>query len=558
VALIQYAWSILWGFALLLTILVFVHELGHFLVARACGVRVLKFSIGFGPPIGFGRYRLTWTRNGTEFVIAWFPLGGFVKMLGENPDEADDPQIGAYPGQSLPEKSTWQKLAIVFAGPAANLILPVIVFTAVLALGVPRPIAVVGSVAPDSPAAQAGLRPGDKITEIAGKPVTWWSDVEDAIHASMGQPLAMTVDRGGVASSAHFEVQRRAIADDFGQPVDVGWVGIEHTRPAAMLGITSPDSLAAAAGLRSGDLVTAVNGAPIESWDEFAASYAAATGSEVQLAIVNASPTPETHATVTVPALGSVQALGVVPATVLVQSITPDSAADHAGLQVGDLIVSVDGAPLVSFESFREIVRTSGGRALAIQYARNGELHAVEIAPTLEDFDAGFGIKEPRYLVGIMGRDTSLLGATSLDRVRNPLVALPRAIHMTVEQTQIFLRGLAKIVTGEVSRKQLAGPLGIAEIAGSAAQQGWEAFVSILVFISINLGILNLLPIPVLDGGQAVIYAIEGIRRGPLSLRTREIVSQFGLTVLLLLMGFALWNDLSRQWTRLLDWLTRA
>ena len=140
-----------WAFVLLLSILVFVHELGHFLVARACGVRVLKFSIGFGNPIGFGRWRLAWRRGGTDYVIAWFPLGGFVKMLGENPDEIDDPELAAYPGESLPEKRTWQKLAIVFAGPAANLVLPVIVFAVTLAVGMPRAVTVIGSVEPDSP-----------------------------------------------------------------------------------------------------------------------------------------------------------------------------------------------------------------------------------------------------------------------------------------------------------------------------------------------------------------------------------------------------------------------
>jgi regulator of sigma E protease len=554
------ALSYVWAFVLLLSVLVFIHELGHFLVARACGVRVLKFSIGFGPPIGFGRHRLVWTRNGTEFVIAWFPLGGFVKMLGENPDEADDPEIAVYPGQSLPEKKTWQKLAIVFAGPAANLILPVVVFTVMLAVGMPRPIAVIGSVEPGSPAAQAGLHTGDEITEIAGKPVTWWSDVEDAIRDRVGHDVAVTFARGGVPSTAQFEVQRRSISDEFGQPVEVGWVGIEHALPAAMLGIASSQSAAHAAGLRSGDLVEAVNGVPVETWDDFAAAYAAATGSEVRLEVLNGSAQPETRTTVVVPALGTVEALGVVPATVLVAAVTEGSAADEGGLEAGDLIVSVDGVPLVSFDSFREIVRTSGGRPLALQYARGGELHTVTISPRLEEYDAGFGVKEPRYLVGITPQlgSLSLPGATSLDRVRNPLVAVPRAVAMTLEVTASFIRGLGKIVTGEVSRKQLAGPIGIAEIAGKAYQAGWETYVSILVFISINLGILNLLPIPVLDGGQAVIYAIEGIRRAPLSLRTREIVSQLGLTLLLLLMGFAIWNDLSRQWTRLLDWLSRA
>jgi regulator of sigma E protease len=327
-----------------------------------------------------------------------------------------------------------------------------------------------------------------------------------------------------------------------------------------MLGITSSDSPAAAAGLRSGDLVEAVNGAPVEVWDDFAAAYAAATGGEVQLEVLHGSVQPETRTTIAVPALGSVEALGVIPATVLVATVAEGSPADRGGLASGDLIVAVDGVPLVSFDSFREIVRTSGGRPLALQYARGGELHTVSIAPELEEYDAGFGVKEPRYLVGITPQlgSLSLPGATSLDRVRNPLVAVPRAVAMTVEQTKAFVRGLGKIFTGEISRKQLAGPIGIAEIAGRAYQAGWETYVSILVFISINLGVLNLLPIPVLDGGQAVIYAIEGIRRAPLSLRTREIVSQVGFTLLLLLMGFALWNDLSRQWTRLLDWLSRA
>jgi RIP metalloprotease RseP len=203
-------------------------------------------------------------------------------------------------------------------------------------------------------------------------------------------------------------------------------------------------------------------------------------------------------------------------------------------------------------------VRTSGGRALALSFARNGELHAVSIAPTLEDYDAGLGVKEPRYLVGITAEVASLTGALQTDRERNPLVALPRAVGMTGEVTRSFLAGLVKIVTGEVSRKQLQGPIGIAEIAGHAYQRGWETYLSILVLISINLGILNLLPIPVLDGGQALIYAVEGARRAPLSLRTRELVQQLGLTVLLLLMGLAFWNDLSRQWARLLDWLHNA
>ena len=563
-----------WAFVLLLSILVFVHELGHFVVARACGVRVLKFSIGFGNPIGFGKWRLAWNRGGTDFVIAWFPLGGFVKMLGENPDEADDPEVVAYPGESLPEKSTLQKLAIVFAGPLANLILPVLVFVVTLAVGMPQPVTVVGRVEPGSPAAAAGVRPGDRIAAIAGEPVKWWADLESAIRERAGQTTSISYDREGVRQTASLAIASRMVVDEFGKPVEVGWAGVEHNRPAAMLGIASSESPAHEAGLLSGDIVESVNGTAVESWDEFAAAYAAAPrGGPVQLELKRSEGTasppipgeepvemPMVRRTATAPALGSVDALGVVPATVLVSTVTLGSAADQGGLEPGDLIVSVDGGPVGSFGSFAEIVRTSGGRPLALTFAREGEIHSVSIAPRMEEYDAGLGVKEPRYLVGITAEVASLSGALEIDRERNPMVSVPRAVAMTAQMTHGFIVGLEKLITGELSRKQLAGPIGIAKIAGRAYKRGWENFLAILVFISINLGVLNLLPIPVLDGGQAVIYALEGVRRGPLSLRTREIVQQLGLAVLLLLIGLAFWNDLDvpQQWSRLIHWLSNA
>jgi regulator of sigma E protease len=563
--------SYAWAFVLLLSILVFVHELGHFLVARACGVRVLKFSIGFGHPIGFGKWRLAWRRGGTDFVVAWFPLGGFVKMLGENPDEIDDPEVVANPGESLPEKKTWQKLAIVFAGPAANLILPVLVFAAALAVGVPREIAVLGNVEPTSPAAVAGLEPGDKIIEIAGQPVVWWDDLESAVRARGGQRVEVVYERGGVRATTQLSVVRRKLTDDFGTPVEAGWAGILSSRPAARLAIVAPDVPARAAGLRSGDIVESVNGVAVETWSDFSLAYAGAPrGADVRLAVRRPEvvPTPGKREpaevpveriTASVPALGSVVALGVLPATVLVSTVESGSAAAEGGLASGDLIVSVDGAPIGSFDTFAEIVRTSGGRPLAVVFARDGDLHAVTISPRLQNYDpTGRGVPEPRYLVGITAGVSSLPGAFETDRVRNPLVSVPRAVGKTVEAMRIYVAGLVKLLTGELSRKQLQGPIGIAEIAGDAYRHGWENFLSILVMISINLGILNLLPIPVLDGGQALLYAVEGVRRAPLSLRTRELVAQFGLTVLLLLMGLAFWNDLSRQWARLLDWLART
>jgi regulator of sigma E protease len=546
------ALTYLFAFALMLSVLIFVHELGHFLVARWCGVRVLKFSIGFGPPIGFGRHRLAWTRGGTEYTVAWFPLGGFVKMLGEAPGEEEDPEVQAHPEEALTAKPLWKKLSIVFAGPVMNLLLPVAVFAVTLFIGMPRPAPVIGAVEPGSPAARAGIAAGDRILDVDGKPIEWWGDFEDAVRGKPGAELVLHHQHGGETREARFGVTSRAGLDEFGNVADIGWIGVGHRRITAMVGVPNAEGPAHQAGLRSGDVVVSVDGKPVEDWTAFAAAYAAAK------APVKAEAdrgTPAQRVSLELPALGSLEALGVVPANVLVSSVEPGSPAQRAGLAHGDLILSVDGELVGSFLSFAETVRTSGGRELDLVYARDGALQHVKVSPELAPIDVGLGIEEPRYRVGITAEAATLPGAVEVDQVRNPLVAVPRAVGMTVEVTHMFLKGLAKIATGEVSRKQVAGPIGIAQIAGNAFQRGWEVYLSTLVLISINLGVLNLLPIPILDGGQAALFLAEGIKRSPLSLRTRLVFQQIGLTVLILLMGMAFWNDISRYWSRVVDWL---
>jgi regulator of sigma E protease len=255
------------------------------------------------------------------------------------------------------------------------------------------------------------------------------------------------------------------------------------------------------------------------------------------------------------PARGDLAALGVLPANVLVSTVQAGTPAERAGIRPGDLVLSVDGTPVTSFQSFAEAVRTSGGHPLEIVYARDGVATHVTLQPEFKTVEIGPGLEDTRYLVGVTGAPATLPGTFAIDRERNPLKALPRAVEMTVSITGTFLRGLGKIVTGEVSRNQVAGPIGIANIASKSWEQGWETYLSTLVLISINLGILNLLPIPILDGGQAVLFLVEGAKRSPLSLRTRLAVQQIGLTVLALIMGMAFWNDISRYGARALDWL---
>jgi regulator of sigma E protease len=527
----------LFAFVFLLSVLIFVHELGHFLVAKACGVRVLKFSIGFGNPVRIGRFRALWRRGHTEYVIAWFPVGGFVKMLGENPDEQDDPEARAHPSETLGAKPLWQKLAIVFAGPAMNLVLPVLIFVAMQAAGLPRAEAVIGLVETGSPAEAAGILPGDRILALDGEPVRWWGDVAEKIAASPGRELAVELERAGAGVAATLRIEARPGFDDFGQTAEVGWAGLGHPRPSALLGVAERSSPAWQAGLRAGDRVTAVAGAPVEDWYGFAQAYAAEA-----LALE-------------LPALGDLEALGVFRANAMVTGVEPGSPADRAGVRAGDLVVTLDGEPITFFDSFARAVATSEGRPMRLGLVRGGETLEVGLAAEPLSTDLGYGIEESRYRIGILGSNALVQGAIVTDQVLDPLVSLPRAVGMTVDFTVVFLQGLVKIVSGEVSTKSLAGPIGIAQMAGSAFQDGWDRFLRLMVLISINLGILNLLPIPVLDGGQAMLFLIEGIKRGPLSLRAKLAFQQLGITVIVLLMGLAFWNDLSRLWSKVVDWL---
>jgi regulator of sigma E protease len=537
--------------------LIFVHELGHFVVAKLCGVRVLKFSLGFGPTIGMGRYRLAWRRGETEYVIAWFPLGGFVKMLGENPDEEESGEALSDPQRAFNRKPVWQRLAIVLAGPGMNFALPIFVFAAALGFGMPRPAPVVGTVELSSPAEEAGVHAGDRVVAVDGTAIRWWDDVDGAVRSRTAGAVTLRIEREGRPFEFEVPVTARAGLDLFGDVRQVGWIGISHLRMKPTLGVPAAGSSAARAGLRSGDRILSLDGAELEDWTALAQRYAAVeAGRTVRLGVERRAGEESQRLELPVPALGSVSALGVVPATVLLEKVTPGSPAERAGLAPGDLIASVDGVPVGSFASFAETVRASEGRALRITFVRDGESHEVAVAPELAEVERNFGI--PSYLIGIQARSDALPGAAALDQETNPLRSIPRAFSMTTELTGTFLVGFWKIVSGGISPRQLAGPIGIAEIAHDAWKAGWEVFLSRLVLISINLAILNLLPIPVLDGGQAFLLMIEGVKRSPVSLRTREIAQQVGLTALVLLMGFALWNDIARRWDDLIEWMRQS
>ncbi len=550
----------IFAFVLMLGVLITVHEFGHFIVAKMCGVRVLKFSVGFGAPIGLGRFRLAWERSGTEYVIGWIPLGGFCKMLGEIPGEDD--VVGDYPGESLPAQPAWKKLLIYFAGPAMNLLLPVVLILGSLWMGIDRAAAVIGTVEPSSPAAAAELAPGDRIVALDGEPVRWWDDVDRHVRANPGEQVRLGVERDGQTLERTLRIEAEEGIDRvFRDDKKVGWLGLQHSRQKSVLGFASANTPAAAAGLRPGDRVAEVAGEPVEDWQGFERVYRNAEGTEsVPVLVARATgqredgELEEVDVELTLPSLGSLDALGVIPAVVLVQAVSPDMPAAQSGLEAGDLILAVNGRPIGSFLTFRETVLGSGGRALDIQFARQGETRTVSLQPKKRPSQIE-GLDQEEYLIGIQGMNAILRGSVAVDQVRNPIDSLPRAFGMTWDATRLYLRGLEKLIVGDISRKALGGPIEIAKQSHSAFQQGWDTFFNLLMFISINLGVLNLLPIPILDGGQIVLILVESVKRGPLSLRTREFVQQVGLMMLVALMGFAFWNDVSRYWSTFFDWV---
>jgi regulator of sigma E protease len=580
----------------MLGILIVAHELGHFLIAKACGVRVLKFSIGFGPPIGFGRMRMRWERGGTEYVIGWIPLGGFVRMLGE-PMPGDEDFVAPVPDNVRPDeflesKPVWQKLSIVFAGPAMNLLLPIICLMGILWVGLPRPDAVVGMVEADSPAERAGLQVGDRIVSLDGDSVTWWDEVILPIRdRGAGGTLDFEIERDQVLSHIEIPLGSQTARDRFGSVVDHGWVGLGHRRLSAVIGVPHESSAAARAGLRSGDLIVAIDDVDIEGWQALGRVHEAsaraarrrAGGSvvwHIQRPLAAITPFDEkTDASgeetdslggeagapafeeiaLSLPPIATLEGLGLLPATILVAYVTPDRPAALAGLQPNDLVLSVDGAPIGSFESFVSLVQTSGGRELEIAFSRKGQARTVRLRAREQTVAGPYeieGMEEKVFQIGLAAAVSSLPGSRSVQQLRNPLVSLPRAVEMSWQMTREYLQGLGKLFTGEIGTDKLSGPIGIARIARKSLDRGWLDYLSMMMLISINLGILNLLPIPILDGGQAVIYGIEGIKRSPLSMRSREIATSVGFGLIVLLMGRAFWNDLTPTWLKFVNWLS--
>ena len=422
------------AFLFVLGVLVFVHELGHFLAARRVGVRVLTFSLGFGPKI------LKFTRGDTEYCVSAVPLGGSVKMAGENPD---DPRSGQ-PDEFL-SKTKWQRFQILIMGPLMNIVLAVVVLAIVLSQG------------------------------------------------------------------AHVAAYR----DE-----------------APIVGVVVKESPAERAGLMVGDRILSVNDDAVETWEDLLLQVATKANRDVELAIARAGQTITVSVRPEAEGRFEVGTLGVMPNThPIVDSVIAGGPADKSGLKARDEILSFNGEPMVFRSQLITAISENAGRNVEIVVKRGNETLTLHATPA------------KRGSRGMM--DMYLT-----DRVKSfkpgPLEAVKLSVEENIESSGLIFRTLAGLFTGETSVRQLQGPVGIAQLSGESASEGWVALFSLMAMLSINLGILNLMPIPVLDGGHILILMLEGIARRDFSMRVKEKMLLAGFVVLMMLMVTVIYNDLTR------------
>ncbi len=431
----------IWAFLLVLGVLVFVHELGHFLMARRIGVRVLTFSLGFGPKL------LKFRRGDTEYAVSAIPLGGYVKMAGENPDE----DLSGTPDEFM-SRSKWERFLVYIAGPAMNLLLSFVVMTFVLYQGADVPAyesepVVIGRVIADSPAAQAGLQPGDRIVTIDAREVPDWEAYSIAILPKAGRLVKVIALRANVRHE--FDVTPEGKTKyEIG---DIGVLPLVHPQIAA---------------------------------------------------------------------------------------VTPGEPAAAAGLKKGDVILAVDGQPNVQNDELVKHIRSRDGQPVSFTIRRGTTVQQISITPVAKKIGVQLSPFELRTIEP------------------GPLQAVSMSFQRNWEWTRLIFQTLAGLFTRETSVKQLMGPVGIAELSGGAAELGWLPLLNLMAMISLNLGLLNLMPIPVLDGGHIAIMALEGVARRDFSVRVKERLLLAGFVVLMALMVTVIYNDLTRvQWlSRLMPW----
>ena len=540
-----------------IAILVVVHEFGHFLVAKFFGVGVPTFSVGMGPRV-FGFFY-----KGTDYRLSAFPVGGYVRMAGADPfGEEDFAGEVVPPERDFMQKPVWQRLLIMLAGPMANLILPVVLFALIYMVGVPEAKLVIGTVSYDSPAWNAGLRVGDVITAIDGEPVAATGRFADALHARVGGPVDMTIERGGASQV----ISLPAGAYDLETPsvIDLSSLGISFGRTSTRFGVDDPESPAARAGLQTYDGVLAVDGAEVETWEELqrlltpdrahTVRYVrgdAETGDRVE-GEVELAPDPTWTPRLADPLADP---FGLVPAEVFIGSVVVDMPAHRAGLKPEDRLYAVGGTPIRDFQHLVSLVSTSlvptdSGEPrttpLTIEIVRDGQLQALPMKPEATDRPSVYGTRwQP--LIGVRAPPQVTVPGERITVRYDPISATMLGFDRTKKAIVDTITALDSMVRVRLDpRRAVGGPVAIFTVTGRSLMMGFHAYAGTVAVISVSLAIVNLLPVPALDGGQIVVFLFEWVRGRPLSAEVRMRIQMIGVVVLFTLLILVTANDIGR------------
>jgi regulator of sigma E protease len=558
--------TLLW-FLLLVGPLVIVHELGHLVMARLFGVGVLSISFGLGRPI------LRMQRGETEWALRILPVGGYVRLLGEG---EDDQVPEARRGASFAERPAWQRLMIIFGGPMANVLIAIPLFFTIYARHQTALASEIGSVFSGMPAAEADLRPGDRVVAVDGDPVRYWEELNQRVLLSPGRELKLTIERAGSDRPLEKYVRPREhlSPDARGGGAPVGLIGIAPHRRLPQIGIVSEGSPAGVAGMRSFDVVLAIQGRPAKTVADLEPLIHPRGGSLLVVSYVRpttrlgfaavgrlepavATLVPNGDAVIATPSMPDPDAraaadralvihghgrydAGVRAADLFVYDVEAGSPAESIGLRRGDLLLRLDDAPLQSWELFERALEERPQSEHEVAWFRPEGAAVRRGRFTLRgDDDAG-----PRALrFGAVGAQALEPGQViAVDR-RLPR-ALARAIERTASISALIVRTLAGLAVGMVPASALGGPLRLVTTAGEAAREGGDPFLGMAALVSLNLGLINLLPLPLLDGGQGAVVIFERLFGRTMSLRARRRVTFLGLVILVALLVLASWNDL--------------
>lgn len=559
-------------FVILTSSLIIVHEFGHFMVAKAFGVKVLTFSLGFGPKV------LRFAGGETEYCISLLPLGGYVQMLEETKSDLVLPEDRRRTFESLP---VYKRVLVVLAGPLMNLIFPVLLYFSVYVTDGPFAPPTVGVVLPEHPSAGI-LRPGDRIMAVGGKEVGTFDEVRRIVEKSPGETLRFKVFRGG----RHLEVEvvaqevRRKLELDTNERV--GAIGIQPHSPAAVIGISDTTSPAYRAGLRTFDVVTFVAGRPIPRFRDLESALLLHVGETVPVTYMRPQRVPgalggfadiavyEAGVVALTPSqgVGLTESTGIELADLYAASVPQGSYLYQAGLRTGDRLMALDDRTLPAWSTFVDRLAEAPDERHELSFvsARDGRHLRGEFQVRREDYADGSGARFSRYVLpcgswanlaaqGQSGCDAAMVQQwmpLSLEEpVEHPTPyrhAFEKAVEETLAVTRFISVAVIRLVEGKIGLDELSGPIAIYELTGQERRKGTDYFVWVLALVSINLGLLNLLPIPVLDGGHLLFFAIEGVLRRPLPLRVREVAHLLGMALLVFLMGVSFKNDIQKRW----------